>query len=202
MSTTPRVLVPPTADPRPPTPDPRPPTADPQPPTPDRRPPTPARRRSLLVSVATTALDAGLFALATLFLAGPALAAARWTSGAIGAIANFALNRRWAFRTRDQAALPQLGRYAVAASAAVTLATLVWWSLHAATGWDPRLLQLASMAIVWLGFTWPVLRRWVFAPTSSSPPPAAARSSRACATARAHARACACPGTDTAPPRR
>ena len=140
-----------------------------------RPPRAPGRCRSLLVSVATTVLDAGLFALATPLLAGPALTAARWGSGAIGAVANFALHRRWAFRARGEPALPQLGRYAAAAGAAVPLATLVWWLLLAATGWDPRLLQLASMALVWLGFTFPILHRWVFAPhaSPSSPHPAA-----------------------------
>jgi putative flippase GtrA len=120
------------------------------------------RRRSLAVSLATTALDAGLFALGTLFLVGPALLALRWLSGAVGAVANFSLNRAWAFRGPGGHAARQAGRYAVTALAAVTLATLVWWALRAATGWDPRLLHLASLAGVWLVFTYPVLRAWVF----------------------------------------
>lgn len=120
------------------------------------------RRRSLLVSVATTVLDAGLFALGTLVLAGPALVAARWASGAVGAAANFALNRTWVFRPRDERARGQALRYAAAAACAVTLATGLWWLLRSATGWDPRLLHLASMAAIWLAFTFPVMRDWVF----------------------------------------
>jgi putative flippase GtrA len=122
------------------------------------------RRRSVLVSVATTALDAGLFALGTLVLAGPALLAARWGSGAVGAVANFVLNRRWAFRARGTRAAPQFGRYSVTALIAVSLATAVWWGLRLATGWDPRLLHILSMAAVWLVFTFPVMRAWVFRP--------------------------------------
>jgi putative flippase GtrA len=124
------------------------------------------RRRSVLVSVATTALDAGLFALCTLLMVGPALLAARWGSGAVGAVANFVLNRRWAFRARGTRAAPQVGRYSVTALVAVSLATAVWWLLHATTGWDPRLLHILSMAAVWLAFTFPVLRAWVFRATA------------------------------------
>lgn len=120
------------------------------------------RQRSLAVSLATTALDAGLFALGTLFLVGPALLALRWLSGAVGAVANFSLNRAWAFRGLGGHAARQAGRYAVTALAAVTLATLAWWALRAVTGWDPRLLHLVSLAGVWLVFTYPVLRAWVF----------------------------------------
>jgi putative flippase GtrA len=167
---------------------------------------SPARRRSLAASLVTTALDAGLFALATLFLAGPPLTAARWGTGALGAVANFLLNRRWAFRVRGQAALPQAGRYALTALAAVSLATAIWWMLSAATGRDPRLLHLASLGVVWLGFTFPVLRAWVFvvprSTSSAAAPGAAGRSSRSGASAPAPVRACASAGRDTAPPRR
>ncbi|MBN1771627.1 MAG: GtrA family protein [Deltaproteobacteria bacterium] len=120
------------------------------------------QQRSLAVSLATTALDAGLFALGTLFLVGPALLVMRWLSGAVGAVANFLLNRAWAFRGPRGHAARQAGRYALTALGAVTLATLVWWALRGATGWDPRLLHLASLAGVWLAFTFPVMRAWVF----------------------------------------
>jgi putative flippase GtrA len=120
------------------------------------------QRRSLAVSLTTTALDAGLFALGTLFLVGPALVALRWISGSVGAVANFSLNRAWAFRGPGGHTVRQAGRYAVTALVAVSLATLVWWLLRSATGWDPRLLHLASLAGVWLVFTFPVMRAWVF----------------------------------------
>lgn len=120
------------------------------------------RQRSLAVSLATTALDAGLFALGAPFLAGPALVALRWLSGAAGAAANFSLHRAWVFRGPGGSVVRQAGRYAATALAAVTLATLIWWMLRVATGWDPRLLHLASLAAVWFVFTFPMLRVWVF----------------------------------------
>ena len=124
------------------------------------------RVRSLAVSLASTALDFGLFALCTVMLAGfTALAAARWITGALGAGANFALNRVWAFKSTDAGVFSQAWRYALAAVSAVSLATLLWVLIHTLTGWDPRLVHLLSMALVWLGFTYPLLRGWVFART-------------------------------------
>ncbi len=121
------------------------------------------RLRCLGVSLLTTALDAGLFALCLLTLAGRTLLVARWVCGAVGAVANFALNRGWTFDAgRAGTGRRQLCRYALTAAAAVTLATAIWWLLGLCCGWDPRLLHLLSMALVWVGFTYPLLRRWVF----------------------------------------
>jgi putative flippase GtrA len=119
--------------------------------------------RSLSVSLASTAVDAGLFCLCTLLLAGgTALLIARWVCGAFGAVSNFVLNRCWAFRERRANLWRQAGRYALTALLAVSLASGVWWLLRLATGWDPRLLHLGSLALVWLSFTFPLMRRWVF----------------------------------------
>ncbi|MFC1654443.1 GtrA family protein [Myxococcota bacterium] len=124
------------------------------------------RIRSLAVSLASTALDFGLFALCTFLVAGfTALAAARWITGALGAGCNFALNRAWAFRSTDTNVFGQAWRYALAAASAVSMATILWVLIHSSTGWDPRLVHLVSMALVWLGFTYPLLRGWVFAKT-------------------------------------
>lgn len=121
------------------------------------------RVRSLAVSLATTALDAGLFALCALSLVGRSLIVARWCCGAIGALANYALNRGWAFRCRALRGASPLARYAVTAIAAVSLATALFAVATWVLGWDPRALHLLSMAVVWLLFTYPLLRRWVFA---------------------------------------
>jgi putative flippase GtrA len=132
--------------------------------------------RSAASSIASTALDAGLFALATLTFGGLALVAARWITGALGAIANFALNKRWAFAERSspakatRAQVAQGGRYALVALLSVSLGTGLWWLLHALTGADPRLLQLLTMAVVWLLFSYPLMRRWVFATSTSQAP--------------------------------
>ena len=123
------------------------------------------RTRSLLVSLLTTLIDLGLFSLLTLVVAGTgALIAARGLSGAIGAASNFALNRLVAFRSNGEGLVGQIGRYAVTALASVTLATVAFALLRGATGLDPRLLHPASLALVWLIFTYPMLRGFVFRP--------------------------------------
>jgi putative flippase GtrA len=122
------------------------------------------RARSLLVSLATTLLDLGIFSLLTLVVAGAgALCIARWCSGIVGAAANFALNRLVAFRSAGRGkTLGQAGRYALTALVSVTLATGSFAFLRAATGLDPRLLHPASLAVVWLAFTFPMLKGFVF----------------------------------------
>jgi putative flippase GtrA len=121
------------------------------------------RLRSMSVSLLTASGEALLFALLTLVLAGTTtLLLARWVCGLLGAAGNFALNRLWAFRSTGQKVHAQAGRYALTALSAVCLASLAWWSMVVATGWDPRLVHLASMAMVWLVFTFPMMRVWVF----------------------------------------
>jgi putative flippase GtrA len=127
------------------------------------------RVRSLLVSLLTTAIEVTLFAVCTfLWFGSTTLVVARWLCGTLGAGCNFILNRAWAFRDDRSCVARQMGRYAVAALVAVSLATFLWWSLFRLTGWDPRLVHVLSMAMVWLGFTYPMLRGWVFRPTPSS----------------------------------
>jgi putative flippase GtrA len=121
------------------------------------------RLRSLMVSLFTASGEALLFALLTLVLAGSTpLLVARWICGLIGAAGNFMLNRIWAFRAGGGRVYSQAGRFALIALTAVCLATLVWWLVFVSTGWDPRLVHLLSMALVWLSFTFPLLRGWVF----------------------------------------
>lgn len=122
------------------------------------------KTRSLLVSVATTALDLTAFAICVAFAHGAwmTLVIARWMCAVLGAGCNFALNRKLAFRDHAGSASDQLKRYAIVALGAVTLATCVWSMLRVMTGLDARLLHPLSAAIVWLVFTYPLLRRWVF----------------------------------------
>lgn len=122
--------------------------------------------RSLATSVVTAALDLGLFLLLALLLSGTLVVVARWISGAAGALSNFVINRRWAFAARgarDGKARDQLARYAFVALGAVTLATFVFALLKTRTHLDLRIAHLASMALVWAAFTYPLLRVWVFA---------------------------------------
>ena len=119
--------------------------------------------RSALVGVASAGLDAGLFAICTLvWTGGLALVIARWVCAALSAVGNFAANRRFAFKARGPL-VSQLTRYVLAAAAGISLTTATWWAMASATGWDPRLVHLLSLVLVWAGFTFPILRRWVFA---------------------------------------
>ena len=124
-------------------------------------------RRSLAVSVITTALDVALFALCTVTLAKHHLTAARAACALVGALANFALNRAWAFRHWYSGPASRLGRYAVTALTAVVIGTALWHLLWHTTHADPRLLQLISMALIWALFTFPMFRAWVFRPDRS-----------------------------------
>jgi putative flippase GtrA len=122
------------------------------------------RLRSALVGLASAGLDAGLFALCTLLWAGTApLLLARASCAALSAVGNYTANRCWAFRSAGPVG-GELVRYALAALAGISLTTACWWALSAVTGWDPRLTHALGLGLVWLGFTFPVLRRWVFEP--------------------------------------
>ena len=121
---------------------------------------TPGGRSS---SAVTASMEITLFAAAALLVVGQWLLVARWLVGASGAVLNFLLNRAWAFSRRGEAWGKQAWRYTVTAALAVTLGTIVWWMLVRATPVDPRVLHPVSMVSVWLSFTYPTMRSWVFA---------------------------------------
>ena len=123
------------------------------------------RLRSLLVGLGSAALDVVLFALCTLFwTGGAALVVARWACAAASAVGNFCANRIWAFDARQTRLSSQLARYALAAGVGISLSTFVWWLLMGLLALDPRLTHLLSLALVWILFTFPILRAWVFKP--------------------------------------
>jgi len=124
--------------------------------------PAALRLRSLGVSLLTTLLDLGLFTLGALLVVGSALTWVRWLSGAAGAVCNFLLNRVWAFSAIRERPTRQALRYGLTALCAVSLATVLFALLRLLTPWDPRLLHLLSLGLVWVGFTFPMLRSWVF----------------------------------------
>lgn len=134
------------------------------------------RLRAALVSISGTAVDFALFSACTLVLTGGPLLATRWLCAAVGGVLQFWLNRRWAFCAQDDRCQPQLAKFALTASVSITLSTLVWWVLCRTTGWDPRLMHLLAPAVVWIGFTFPVLRGWVFGCSSRSTSAVAPRS--------------------------
>lgn len=113
----------------------------------------------------TGSAEIAVFALCTVLIAGgSALVVARWVCGLVGGVGNFLLNRLWAFGAARAPARGQVARFAATALTAVSLATACWYVLYTLTGWDPRLVHVASIVIVWMTFTYPVLRGWVFRP--------------------------------------
>lgn len=129
--------------------------------------------RSLLASVGTGGLEIAVFAICAAVLPGRTLILARWLVGASGSTANYFVNRRWAFAARDAAKRQQGWRFAVATLAAITLATVLW-TVIVELGLDPRVAHVASMGGVWLVFTYPVMKRWVFSARSAAYRPRAA----------------------------
>lgn len=119
------------------------------------------KTRSALVSLFTAGGEVLIFGFCTLMLAGPALVLARWVWGAVGSGANFLLNRSLVFKSKRRSA-GEMARFVTCAVAAVTISTTLWWTLARLTGADLRVLHVISMMSVWLLFTYPVMKRWVF----------------------------------------
>jgi len=132
-----------------------------------------SRKRSFLSSAITATAEVLTLWWASLFLpGGPPLVAARWLVGACGSTANFALNRKWAFRHVPGSTRGQIARYVTTLTAAVTLSTAAFALLLRLTPLDPRLAHITTMIATWLLFTYPCLSRWVFrSHTNPSPPP-------------------------------
>ncbi len=118
--------------------------------------------KSMIASGATAGVEFAAFWVCALTWGGAALAAARWGIGAAGAALGFALNRRFAFGERAEPKRAQGARYAVVSLTAVTLATGLFAVLGRAVSLDPRWLHAVSTLLVWRGYTFPLMRRWVF----------------------------------------
>ncbi len=121
------------------------------------------QKKSILVSILTAGSEVILFGIASALMVGPILLALRWMLGATGAVANFTLNRRWAFETDEQTNTAAQGlRFAVTALCGVSMSTALWWAVVQQTGWDPRVVHLVTMISVWFVFTYPMFKLWVF----------------------------------------
>ncbi len=124
--------------------------------------------KSAMASVMTGSIELIIFFAASFTIAGRALIAARWLIGATGALANYGVNRRWAFANRDAPKREQGLRYGLTAFGAVCIGTALF-AVLCAFEVDARLAHVVSMSLVWLGFTYPTMKRWVFAePLSGS----------------------------------
>jgi dolichol-phosphate mannosyltransferase len=124
-------------------------------------------RRSQVTSAAATAVDFGLvFGLTELvgfwYVASVAIGAAA------GAVTNFALNRRWAFRHTEadfawkHSVRHQAWRYALVSSGSLILNTLGVWALTETTGIPYGFSVVGVSLAVGFFFNFPLQRRFVF----------------------------------------
>ena len=120
------------------------------------------RTKSMLASGATAGAELAVFAAVATTAAGPALAFARWLIGVAGAGLGFALNRRYAVEPTDEPKRRQGARYLACSVSAATLATGLFAVVMRGGGLDPRLVHVGSTLLVWRGYTFPVMKRWVF----------------------------------------
>jgi putative flippase GtrA len=118
-------------------------------------------RRSLLTSLATTALDFGTLVALT-ELAGVDYVLSTWIGTIVGSLANFTVNKVWAFRAREAPVFHSLGRFAVVQAGASGLHTAGVWALTRFVRLPYPASKLIVAAAVYLGWNYPLNRRFVF----------------------------------------
>lgn len=124
--------------------------------------------RSLVTSLATTALDFGTLVGLT-ELAGVNYVLATWLGTVVGALANFIINKLWAFSARDAPAAPALGRFVVVQAGASALHTAGVWALTRFARFPYPASKAVVAATVYLIWNYPLNRRWVFSPRHQRP---------------------------------
>ncbi|HVV51538.1 MAG TPA: GtrA family protein [Polyangia bacterium] len=124
--------------------------------------------RSLLTSLLTTALDFGtLLGLAQ--LAGVNYVLATWIGTVVGSLANFTINKLWAFSAREAPAAPALGRFVVVQAGASAWHTAGVWALTRFGRLPYPVSKLVVAAAVYLAWNYPLNRWWVFHPRHRRP---------------------------------
>jgi putative flippase GtrA len=117
--------------------------------------------RSLLTSLLTTALDFGTLVGLT-ELARVNYVLATWIGTVVGSLANFTINKAWAFSARDAPAVPALGRFVVVQAGASGLHTAGVWALTRFGRLPYPVSKAAVAAVVYLVWNYPLNRRFVF----------------------------------------
>ena len=117
--------------------------------------------RSTLTSLLTTALDLGTLVALT-ELAGVNYVLATWIGTIVGALANFTINKIWAFYARDMPAAPALARFVAVQTGASGLHTGGVWLLTRFAGLPYPASKLLVAAIVYLSWNYPLNRWFVF----------------------------------------
>jgi putative flippase GtrA len=117
--------------------------------------------RSLLTSLLTTALDFGTL-IGLTELAGVNYVLATWIGTIVGALANFTINKAWAFRARDMPAVPAVARFLGVQAGASGLHTAGVWILTRFGRLPYPVSKLVIAAVVYLTWNYPLNRWFVF----------------------------------------
>jgi len=132
----------------------------------------PANERGFVVRAAVSSMAAtiadGIFYQVVLAIPmrageGGAYAAAALVGAIVGAVTNFLLNRHWVFRSRDKALLVQGSQYAVGSLLTLLLLEVLLWILIDRLAFDARLAWVPAKIVVWIVFSYPFQRVFVFA---------------------------------------
>lgn len=127
----------------------------------DRRRELATFSRSLLTSLFTTALDfATLIGLTE--GAGVNYVAATWIGTVVGSLANFTINRLWAFYAPDAPAVPAATRFVAVQLGASGLHTTGVWLLTHFGRLPYPVSKLTVAAVVYLIWNYPLNRWFVF----------------------------------------
>jgi putative flippase GtrA len=120
-------------------------------------------RRSVLTSLLTTALDFGTLVGLT-ELVGLSYVLSTWIGTVVGSLANFTINKQWAFSARSARAMPALGRFIVVQIGASALHTGGVWLLTRFGRLPYPVSKLVVATVVYLGWNYPLNRWLVFNP--------------------------------------
>ena len=119
--------------------------------------------RSVLTSLLTTALDFGTLVGLTELL-GLNYVLSTWIGTVVGSLSNFAINKQWAFSARSAPTMPALGRFVVVQIGASALHTAGVWLLTRFGRLPYPVSKLIVATAVYLGWNYPLNRRFVFNP--------------------------------------
>ena len=124
--------------------------------------------RSLLTSLLTTALDFGTLVGLTELL-GVNYVLATWIGTVVGSLANFTINKAWAFSAREHPAVPALGRFVLVQAGASAWHTAGVWALTRFGRLPYPGSKAIVAAVVYLAWNYPLNRWFVFNPRHRRP---------------------------------
>ena len=121
--------------------------------------------RSVVTSLFTTALDFGTL-IGLTELAHVNYVLSTWIGSVVGSLANFTINKQWAFSARHARTAPAFGRFLMVQAGSSGLHTLGVWLLTRFGRLPYPASKLVVAALVYLVWNYP-LNRWFVFPTSA-----------------------------------